>query len=256
MRRRRTRTSSTAVRKRTRSSNRLRKGGTAKRARAANLGEHMNGFHYKTRLAIDEKSKNYDARVVYLFDTTICPLEPGGSRTGRTFSRINCYGIRVQAALQSMQVDTLPVTTYSPWVVNFALVVRKDQADSLPNSNNFFRDHSADSQVDFSIGLSGYEISNNSINGDKYNVLWRRKYFISGKRAANDQQPRQYLSFDKYFPIKRQLDYADGTGTSCREKIVLLMWFDTEFSAVGQAVRTACMAGDIYSSLIFRDMQA
>jgi len=226
----------------------------AKRVRIAALGDKIGRRHHKSHLSQYLQNQKFTSRELNIADVT--EVTKGTDRNHRLWDRINVNGIKLEMVLRSLTSTTVGTSpsSYSPWLVNVALCTRKDKPDQKVDSTSFFRHHANENSRTFSDALAGWEMCHSTINSDIINVLWRKKFYLSGARQ-NDQIPKQYKKIVKYFKIKRQLDFADSGATGCRDKVCLVWWIDTEFTPPTTVGTADVVGGDVYTTVVFRDIQ-
>lgn len=237
-------------RKRARSTRKL-----PSKIRRANVGDRWNKTHKKCGLNHSLRGITWNTRTLYRYDLTQLGLnitsEP--SVEFRDYNRVNLHGVGAHVVMRAIGSSSM-ASTAVPWVVRMALVTRRDKQDVTADTDIFFDNFTNDKGAHFDNTLSGYEMCNFKINPDKYTVLWQKKFELSPNSLKNEQSPRIYKKVKKYFKIHRQFDYETDQATSCREKLIFLIWIDSDFSAPNTTPAVAG-AGDFYGTIFFNDTQ-
>lgn len=218
------------------------------------LGDALSKRHDKARVIHKLEQELLASRQLYFWNCTELPQSFVSSNSLRNTNVINLYRIKIETFFTAN--DAATAFGAIPWVVNLALVSRKDQRDQDPTTVNFFFDHATNEETSFdNPAMNGYECNNNPLNTDIYDVLYRTKRVISPERTVNDQNPKFYFSWKKSFKINRQLDYTGETGTSCRDKIHFLVWFDCMTNPTDAAQVTDQISMDAFVSMFWKDIR-
>lgn len=113
---------------------------------------------------------------------------------------------------------------------------------------NFFRNYGEEQQINFdNIALSGVERHTLPICRDEQQVLYHKRFVLGCKSTElkfSSGEGRNYKSWSKYFPLKRQIRYDDNTGASAFNKIWLLWWctpFDFEGQTTGPLTKESAL---------------
>jgi hypothetical protein len=226
-----------------------------KKMARAQIGDRWNKTHMKCGINHNLRSITWNTRTLYRYDLTQLALNEtlAPSTSLRDYQRINLHKVKVDTVIRAIGSTSL-ASTGVPWVVRMALVCRRDKQDQTPDESIFFDNHTNDLGAHFNNELSGMEMCNYRINPDKYNVLWTKRFEMSPNSLKNEQSPKSYKKIRKTFKVHRQLDYETDQATSCREKLVFLLWIDSDFSAPNTTAAVAG-AGDFVGTIFFNDTQ-
>jgi len=164
--------------------------------------------------------ENHSSKVLYVLDLTKIGQNVSTTtlnRRNRSIAIITGFSIRMH--LRNLIPNGL--------VINFAVVkpISKNQVDGV----GFFRDYQTSRDRDFTLGLCGMEFCYNSINTDKYRILWRKRVFMTPNEpvAANEgvRNGNNTKSFKTYIRLKRQIAYEDDPASEDAETKVWLLWW-------------------------------
>jgi len=223
-----------------------------KRARLGHIGDSVGKRNAKSNVVLYRDNVTMNSRELYVQDVTA--LARGTTTINTRFTDlINFLGVRIEYTGRANQ------TSFAgggwPTCINFALVANRAKTGETPTEEAFFRENTDVRELNFSNALSGHEMCYSNINSDLYTILWRGRRMVSPSRSINDQAPKQYTHWTKYFKIKRQLDYRSSVDTSCRDKIWFIMWNDSPATATGTEPVTATMKETLVITQFWKDVQ-
>lgn len=217
----------------------------SKRIKRTGYGDRMSRRTTKAVELFNETTP-LDVRTLYNRQLTLINQTATNIQNTRTGQVCNLYGVRLNMIFRNaLQFNCC---------YNIAIVTLKPSCDF--EVANFFRSDSTTRGLNFDVSRSGNEMRHLPINSDKYNVLYRKKGIINRGDAVDyySKDNKNWIVWDKYIKIKRQVEFTDTLDTSCRDKMILCFWFDWLMATPGNGPSPmGNFQGD--ATLYFKDVQ-
>ena len=124
----------------------------------------------------------------------------------------------------------------NPLYCNIAVVRPKDEEN--PSTIGFFRGHTDTRDKTFDTALTALEFHCSPINADKYNIMFHKRFRLNGRpgNEFDNRVGRNYMNFDKYVKVGRQLRFNGGEVKPNHGGLYLIYWFDAFGAAAGSQV--------------------
>lgn len=210
------------------------------------IGKPVGTNTTKTHQLVNTDMTIKNTRELYWRDLTQIPLGTGIDERERWL--INLRGIRIKMIMKNNKKD-------NPIMVSVAVVKDKESAADQGVDTAFFRGHSGSRTKDFGLNMTSLQMMTHEINTDKYAILKRRTYTISGTLLSTVYNPyrRNWKTINWYIPIKRQIQYDGLEQGTATDKIWLVYWCDLIGASDGAPQDPAALTTMEYHYAVFRD---
>lgn len=176
-----------------------------------------------------------------LYSNVMINIPDGGGIDQRQRNIVNFRGVKICMYFRNNHSTV-------PKLLNIAMVIPKNE-DVGPNIpvTDFFRGDGNSRAIDFEATLNFLDMHCRNINADKYRVLFHTR--VSVQQNSNTASAGTF-KFMKYVPIKRQVEFEDGTLVSTPRKNVYLVYY---FTDLNNAVTTSAMHVSISTTQYFKE---
>lgn len=186
-----------------------------------NVGQRVGEGTSKTAITSSEDLVTRSTYQLNVFD--LCQITKGDQVTERERFIVNLRGFKLRMFVKSTHKG-------APICFNYALVAGRSK--NVVSQNDIFRSTSfsgRSSGLDTGGGLSNCFAD---INTDEYVCLKHKRIFLSesdeddlaGEAYNTKFNKSSWKMMEFYFPLKRQMRFADNAPTSCNEKVFLIYW--------------------------------
>lgn len=218
----------------------------AARARARkrrNVGFAMKRLQVRTRQILDTDRTLLATRTLYF--NAITDLVKGTAQNERSSDCVNFKGWKIQAIWEPIVPDNVQV----------CMAVVCPKSNNVPNTAEWFRGYDADRADDFSTSRTALKQMMVPINADKYEILWRWNFMVSGLGSSTLDKAtgRRSKIINKYCKLNRQLRYESSAVSTEEDACYLVYWLDLFNNAAAAPVVAGRIAATIRIIGYFRD---
>lgn len=212
-------------------------------ARTKEFGDDLHGENAKRYQVTNTNLSLVNGKTLYLQELTNIPKTTTNLTDERQRHVINMRGAKI-----CFEVLSKWSTTNAPIYFHVAVVSPKGQQVGV-TATNFFRGNGATRGVDADSNLSSLQWNCLPINADNYTVLHHDKMMLgssesSGTGEFKDPMRPNYMRYDKWVKINRQIRYMGNASTDCQHPVYVVYWFDW-FGRPGGSSGTALLGDDI-----------
>lgn len=219
------------------------------------------GFRVGTGVAKRRKVEDTDTaatvastRTFYWWDMTDLPKTATlDDINARQRDMVNFRGFKICAFIRN-DINApmyLNIAVISPRGAEIRLGTGSGSATTV---SDFFRGHGTNRTQDFSNALTALEFRCLPINRDNWRILSHTRHQLgpeSNSGTFNVQNRPNYITYEKYFKINRQLRYDNGG--ECTTPIYWCYWFDNHGVLGGTAPSAAAVATQFHFVSYFRE---
>ncbi|AXH77887.1 MAG: capsid protein [Tethyvirus abatis] len=162
---------------------------------------------------------NEDTRKLYQFQ--LWNIVKGQAIDNRERDIVNLRGYRFNCEFVN-RFNTAPLQGH------ICVLVPKALTPTI-STTDFFRAHKDSRAEDFNVGRTSIEFMKWPVNTDKYHILMHHRFTLAPSNASepyNTMGPKNWYSYSRYLPIKRQIRYDGSSNADNTMNISLCYWFD------------------------------
>jgi len=204
-----------------------------KRARMfarTNVGESLGATTCKTHSISNTDIVGKNTRTLYT--SSLCEIPKGTDINERLRKHVNLRGFKVCFEVLNQNTD--------PLYLNVAVIHPKATTNGgQVDTNNFFRDTSANRARDFDIGMTGLEFHCLPINTDDYVVLKHKRFRLGPMPTPSSSDPsitqnnsNNYMNIDWYIRLNRQVRWNNDEDDKPTDgDVYVVYWADKMFAS-------------------------
>ena len=195
----------------------------ATRTKKRKVGHGIGQSNTKSHTTTQANDGGINTRNLYKFDLLQIPKSNSNERRDeRVRDVVNFRGWKICWQLRN--------DTQKPMIFHWAIIQPKRPGEfGLSQNDDFFRDNGSSTRaVDFSNGLTCLDFDCNAINTDTFNVIHHKKLRLGPKDGDNafvDTSSRNWMFFQKYIDLKRQIRY--NSAGNPESALYFVYWCDT-----------------------------
>lgn len=183
----------------------------------SNVGQRVGEGTTKNEQTASESLITKQSNSLQVYD--MCKIALGQGINERERFIVNLRGFKIKYLCRN--IDTRPIC------LNWAIVAGRSKNVIL--DTDLFRSAGGSVRASGISDGNGFQNTLADINTDEYVCMKHKRVFLS---EGNDPTTKWNTNAKKsswsmrefYFPLKRQLRYADNTTTSCTEKVFFIFW--------------------------------
>lgn len=189
------------------------------------IGERNHKTVCKRTTIVDTNVLDRNTRTLYQVNLTTIAKNVGTDDIDRRDRNMaNIRGFKLHLHVRN--------TTQHVMCWNLAIVSPKDDSNSAVNVTNFFRGTGTERGIDFNFSiLNSNDFRSRHLNTDKFNILMHKRYKLhpltQGAGLYTVGSGKNWMVFDRYIPLKRQLRYdSNASTTPFAGHCYYIYWFD------------------------------